>query len=158
MWRRQKKTDDMTPMSDAPISDATIAGHMESLAQAFVRSCAADGCTFRWDAESVGNLDGFCQAFLASDPTQSMLDSMITGMGAYLGEVVVRNGGGQWTYHPGQPPAIREAHSRRRLYFPHNKVAKRLTVGPEHSLRLFYEAVMTGETLPGTVITPRDPS
>ena len=82
---------------------------------------------------------------------------MITGMGAYLGEVVVRNGGGQWTYHPGQPPAIREAHSRQRLYIPYNKVAKRLTVGPEHSLLSFYEAVMTGETPPGTVIIPRDP-
>lgn len=131
---------------------------MEPLAEAFVRSCAADGYIFHWDAESVGHLDEFCEAFLASDPTRNVLDSMIMGMGAYLGEVVVRDGGGQWTYHSGQPPAIREAHSRQRLYFPHNKVAKRLTVGPEHSLRLFYEAVTTGEMPPGTAITPRDPS
>jgi hypothetical protein len=158
MWRRQKKTDDTTPLNDAPISDATVAAHMESLAEAFVRSCAADGYIFRWDAGSVGHLDGFCEAFLASDSTRSRLNSMITGMGAYLGEVVVRNGGGQWTYHPGQPPAIREAHSRQRLYIPYNKVAKRLTVGPEHSLLSLYEAVMTGETPPGTAIIPRDPS
>ena len=51
-------------------------------------------------------------------------------MGAYLGELIVRNAGGRWAYHQDQKTAVVETHQQQ-LCFPHSKVAKRLTLGEE---------------------------
>jgi hypothetical protein len=156
MWGRCKKRRQGGPSGDEAISDAAVAKQMRSLADAFIRSCAADGYAFGWDGQSVAGLDDFCDVFVESEPSTSRLEAMIMGMSAYLGEVIVRNGGGRWTYYPGQPPAI-HASSEAGLFFPMNKVGKRLTIGPEHSLSLFCQVVTTGEVPPGAVRTPRDP-
>jgi hypothetical protein len=72
---------------------------------------------------------------------------MVMSMGAYMGELIVRNGAGIWTY---EPQAIAPGINLRTglLCFPLNKVGKRITVGPEHSVTQFVEAAMSGELPP----------
>lgn len=74
---------------------------------------------------------------------------MIMSMGAYLGELLVRYGGGRWAFDPGASAAVVEMPNGLRGYL-HNKVAKRLEQGSEHSLFQFYWYALTKETLPGT--------
>jgi hypothetical protein len=135
------------PADEGP-SDADVAADMRAFAQIFVDGTAAEGQEFGWDAAAATRLDGLCDAFLASDPSEDAIQSMVLAMGSYLGELVVRNAGGRWTYDTGTAAAGVDVPSRKRC-FPHSRVVQRLTVGPAHSLRLFYEIAVTGPILPG---------
>lgn len=128
---------------------------MLGLARAFVDGSAAEGDPFGWESDEAARLDGVCEAFLANDPPAEYQHSMIMAMGAYLGELLVRHGGGRWAYDAGQQAAAVEMPNGLRAY-PHNKVAKRLERGPEHSLSAFYRYGLTRETPPGTVATEVD--
>ena len=66
--------------------------------------------------------------FLASSPAHDVIRSMVLTMGAYLGELIVRNGGGPTICVP--IAAGIDLPSGRRC-FPHNRVGKRLTIAPE---------------------------
>jgi hypothetical protein len=64
-------------------------------------------------------------------------------MGAFVGELLVRNGGARWSYSTDHgSPAVRLPSGN--ACFPLNKVSKRLTVGPEHSIAQFVEVAMSG--------------
>jgi hypothetical protein len=68
---------------------------------------------------------------------------MVMSMGAYVGELIVRNAAGIWAYEPQtSAPGIKLRTGL--LCFPLNKVGKRITVGPEHSIAQFVEAAMSG--------------
>lgn len=123
---------------------------MLAFAQMFVDGAAAEGRSFGWDAGSAQRLDGLCEAFLAGEPTPEATQSLILAMGAYLGELIVRNGGGRWTYDADAGAAGVDLPSRQRC-FPHHKVARRLAAGSPHSLRLFYYVAVTGDQTLGTV-------
>ena len=113
--------------------------------------------TFGWDAAAALRLDGLCDAFLASEPDEDAIQSMVLAMGSYLGELVVRNGHGRWTYDPRAGAAGVDVPSSKRC-FPHSRVGQRLTMGPAHSLRLFYEIAVTGPILPGSREEPGSPA
>jgi len=124
--------------TDEVPSDENVAADMLAFAQIFVDGAAAEGQDLGWDAASATRLDGLCEAFLSSDPSEDAIQSMILAMGSYLGELVVRNAGGHWTYDTRAAAAGVDVPSRKRC-FPHSRVGQRLTIGPAHSLRLFYE-------------------
>jgi hypothetical protein len=135
---------DDTP--DAIPSDENVAADMLAFAQMFVDGTAAEGQAFGWDAPSARRLDGLCEAFLAGDPGEDVIQSMVLAMGAYLGELIVRNGDGRWAYDA-EACAARVDLPSRKPCFPHSRVDHRLHVGPAHSLRLFYEIAVTGPLL-----------
>jgi hypothetical protein len=131
-------------------TDEQVAEHMLAFAQIFVDGTAAEGRTSDWDTGSARRLDDLCEAFLAGDPTEDAVQSMVLTMGAYLGDLIVRHGGGRWTYDAEAGAAGIDLPFGQRC-FPHNKVAKRMSRGPAHSLRLFYYVAVTGDLTLGTV-------
>ena len=63
------------------------------------------------------------------------------GMGAYVGEVIVRQSDkARWTYDIDQRTAAVE--SPQFAAFPHFKVSKRFMIGPEHSLEQFVRVAL----------------
>ena len=141
--RFRKRQDDPT--------DSETADAMRRLAETFVRGTAEDGVVFGWEATEASRLDDLCDAFLASDPPAEYRHTMIMGMGAYLGELMVRHGGGHWAYDRDSHAAVVKMPNGL-VGYAHNKVAKRLDHGPEHSLFQFYLYGTARETLPGTEI------
>jgi hypothetical protein len=137
-------------------ADEQVAVDMQRFARIFIEGAAAAGDTLGWDAGAALQLDGLCEAFLASGPDEDGIGRMTLVMGAYLGELIVRNGNGRWTYDPRAPAAGVDTPARRR-FFPHNKVGKRLTAGAEHSLWVFYDVAVSGRVPPDVKITPRQP-
>ncbi|MEU7820286.1 hypothetical protein [Catellatospora sp. NPDC049133] len=132
-------------------SDAETAKAMRGLAEAFVSASAEDGRALGWDSTEASRLDDLCDAFLATDPPAEYRHSMIMGMGAYVGELMVRHGGGRWAYDANERAAVVEMPNGLRG-FPHNKVAKRLDHGREHDLFTFYWYGLTRDVGPGTTI------
>lgn len=153
MFRRRAKR---SKPEQAP-SDGDVAQAMHELAEIFVDGSAHEGYEVGWDADSAQRLDELCDAFLASRPEQDVMDSMIMSMGAYLGELIVRNAGGRWTYDQSHAAVGVETQQRQLVCFPHNKVAKRLTHGEEHGLWAFYEYAATGKVPPGAKTTLLEP-
>ncbi|MBB5872450.1 hypothetical protein F4553_005884 [Allocatelliglobosispora scoriae] len=115
-----------------------VAGTMQLMAEAFIRASADEGAKLGWEADDASRLDGICDAFLRSNPPEDVQNSMVMAMGAYLGELLVRTGGGQWTYDADQQEAAVIMPNGTHGY-PHSKVAKRLYLGAEHDLLDFYE-------------------
>ena len=124
-------------------SDKEIAADMARLADAFVRGSAEEGQRFGYERESLGRLDPLVDLFLQSRPSPEVVDSMAISMGAFVGELIVREGGGRWTY---VPPGARGVQLVSGLVcFPLSKVGKRLTVGPEHSIAQFVDVAISGD-------------
>jgi hypothetical protein len=130
-------------------TDAETADAMRGLAEAFVKGMAAEGEPFGWESTEASRLDDTCDLFLAGNPPADYRHSMIMSIGAYLGELLVRHGGGRWAFDPAESAAVVEMPNGLRAH-PHNKVAKRLHHGPEHNLFQFYWYGLTKETPPGT--------
>jgi hypothetical protein len=104
---------------------------MASLAHSFVTGSAAEGHHFHYAVDDGPRLDELVELFQMSAPSDDVVHSMVLSMGAYVEEVLVRNASGQWRVEM-QAPAIRLPGDLD--CFPLNKVAKRITVGPEHSI------------------------
>jgi hypothetical protein len=130
-------------------TDAETADAMRGLAEAFVKGSAEEGDPFGWESTEASRLDDVCDVFLANDPPADYRHSMIMSMGAYLGELLVRHGGGRWAFDRKESAAVVEMPNGLRAY-PHNKVAKRLAHGPEHNLFQFYWFGLTRQAPPGT--------
>lgn len=138
-----------------PPSDEKVAAQMRYLAQVFVDSVAAQGEVLAWDTASALRLDGLCTEFVTGKPDNEKLPYLSAAMGAYLGELVVRNGRGRWVYSSeAKAPAVELPNGL--CCFPQHKVAKRINVGSEHNLWAFYDYIMTGKTAPDVKVTPRE--
>jgi hypothetical protein len=126
-------------------TDAGTARAMRELAEAFVSGMAEEGERFGWESTEAGRLDDICGDVLASRPPQPVRQGVTMRMGAYLGELLVRNGDGRWTYDPAQgAPAVALPNGLRG--FPHHEVERRLDTGGEQYLVRFYWTAMKGET------------
>jgi hypothetical protein len=127
---------------------------MRRLAEFFVEQ-APEGRDFGWDTASALRLDDPCEQYLAGQPDSEGRHYFSAGVGAYLGELVVRAGRGRWVYEPNAGrPAVEIANGQR--CFPMAKVAKRLECGPEHSIWTLYEYMMTGQVGPDMKLTKRE--
>ena len=120
---------------------------MAALADAFVSGAAEEGHHFDYASENAARLDPLVDLFLQSQPGDDVINSMVLSMGAYVGELIVRNGGGIWTFEQDVgAPGVRLTSGL--VCFPLNKVGKRITIGAEHSIARFVEVAMSGELPP----------
>jgi hypothetical protein len=141
----------------SPPSDAETAEHMRRLAELFVEHTREDGYSFDWDPAFIHHLDNYCTEFAAAKPPGEVVDSVIMGAGAYLGEMIVRHGGWAWAYCTMQNAAAVESPDGLRGY-PHHKVSKRIHLGSEHDLEAFFKYAVTGEVPYGTTAREVRPS
>lgn len=65
---------------------------MRDLAQVFLDSVAAQGEVLAWTTESVLRLDGLCEEMVTGKPDNEKFPYLAAATGAYLGELIVRNG------------------------------------------------------------------
>ncbi|MEV6344070.1 hypothetical protein [Actinoplanes sp. NPDC051851] len=134
-------------------TDSETAAYMLELAEVFQNGMAAAGTPFGWGSGEATRLDGACDTVLAAGPSAEVLHSTVMNMGAYLGELLVRHGGGRWVFDVPAGAAVVELPNGLRA-FPHNKVAKRLSPeGGAHHLFTFYWYGLTGEVPPGAEAT-----
>ena len=90
-------------------SDAETAKSMLGLAEAFRSGTAEEtGIHLGWDEADAERLDDLADEFVSWDPSEDVRHSMVLAMGAYLGELIVRNGGGRWRYDEAQQAAAVE--------------------------------------------------
>ena len=138
-------------------SDAKVAADMADLAQGFIAAAASQGQEFALDPAYAIHLDPWVDELLANRPSDEVIHSVIMGMGAYVGEIIVHGGGGSWSYDPNEQAPVVTLKNDLQCY-PLNKVAKRIHVGPEHSIAQFVGVSMTGELPPqARIIDPQDP-
>src|SRR5262245_33992565 len=102
-------------------TDAETAQRMLRLAEAFIKDAAAVGEVFTWESAEASRLDDICDELVATRPSTSRRREWVLCVGAYLGELLVRNGGGHWSYDPREKAAVVEMPNGLRGY-PHNKV------------------------------------
>jgi hypothetical protein len=127
--------------------DDGISEDMAGLADAFVRGSAEEGHHLNFAVGNASRLDALVDLFRGTEPHADVVHSMVLSMGAYVGELIVRNGGGSWTYQQEWgAPAVQLASGS--LCFPLNKVAKRISIGPEHSIAQFVEVALSGAVPP----------
>lgn len=154
MLRRRKRQG----RSASPVpTDAETAALMQRLADTFVEKTRVDGYVFDWNPEHVDQLDKYCDEFIAGLPPREVKESVALGVGAYLGELMLRSSGGRWTYCTEQNHARLEL-ANGLVGYPHGKVAKRLEHGSEHSLEAFYWYGVTREPPPNTIVTLVNPT
>ena len=108
---------------------------MARAADVFVQSVRESGAPYVLDFSpgSIAELD----AMIATEwpPGERPSDQLISTMGAYVGEVLVRSLGGQWTELPEAPePGVRVGEG---IAFPISKVHKRVEFGDSHSIAHF---------------------
>jgi hypothetical protein len=128
-------------------TDEQTAEAMRELAEAFVRGMAEEGETFGWESTEAGRLDEICTDVAASRPPQAISRNVTLQMGAYLGELLVRNGGARWTYDPAASAPAVEMPDGLRSY-PHGKVAERLDVYAGEDILRFYRYALGRHTMP----------
>jgi len=123
---------------------------------------------FGWDAASAARLDEVCDRILLTRPDAGTIEQASAEIGSYLGELIVRNSASWWVYDADAEAAGVVTVWRHR-FFPHSRVGKRLAHGRRqphipfllalastHSLRVFYETIVSGRMPPDAKITPRD--
>jgi hypothetical protein len=102
-----------------------------------VQNAAKQGFSLDYSPQSVEVLDDMITAFWGTDgPSDHAFDDMVKVIGSYLGEVMIRNLGGVWA-HNDEFNTAGVQHGTG-WWFPHAKVAKRLTGEPGNDLRFFY--------------------
>jgi hypothetical protein len=111
---------------------------MAHAAETLARIMAENGKpnVFDFSEASVAALDATIQSDWA--PGTKPSDQTVGLMGAYLGEVLVRNLGGTWVRSGNNPePGIQLSGGD--VAFPLTKVRKRVQLGQEHDLAYFYQ-------------------
>ncbi len=115
---------------------------------------AADECAKRFKDVFDINLD-FSEASLQNldklisemGEAPANMNLVVTDLGSYLGEMLVRNLHGRWViYERLFNSAV--AFGEETTFYPFHKVYKRLTAGPEESLWYFYRSAQQTETSP----------
>ncbi|BBA98993.1 hypothetical protein RVR_5431 [Actinacidiphila reveromycinica] len=114
-----------------------------------VVAMAREGAGIRLDYSppSLALLDRVIDGIRREGPPTEAVAPVLTGFGAYTGEVLHRSAGAVWTDFDeaqratfGQPFGIRAADGR--VWNPLGRAVRRYHDGPAHSLRLFYLAVV----------------
>ncbi|MGA4974753.1 hypothetical protein [Streptomyces cinereoruber] len=119
-----------------------------------MRRCAAefaDGVTARtrlpldYGVASLGVVDRIIDGLRRGGARRQDVDGPLLGLGAYVGEVLVRQAGAEWVDlapgHPlrpvfGHPVAVRMPDGR--LWNPLGRTVNRFEIGPQESLRTYF--------------------
>ena len=127
-------------------SDAETAEAMQALAEVFLHSNGTE-MQLSWDGSDIARLDDLCDQFvIPGQRTMSTRSALSARMGAYVGELLVRNAGGRWVYDEECRSAAVELPGEHRV-FPAERVAQRIAVGHHHSIAEFYRATLAGDLL-----------
>lgn len=130
----------------APTETETAAA-MRSMAEVFLTGALADGFDFGWDGRDAGRLDDLCDRLaIPGQRRVTTRQALAARMGAYVGELLVRNADGRWVYDEEGRSAAVELPGGRRV-FPAERVAQRIAVGHHHSIGEFYRATLGGDLL-----------
>ena len=125
-------------------SDADTAEAMRSLAEVFRHSTEGE---LGWDGRDIARLDDLCDQFvIPGQRVMSTRSALSARMGAYVGELLVRNADGRWVYDEECRSAAVELPGGHRV-FPAERVAQRIAVGHHHSIAEFYRATLAGDLL-----------
>ena len=115
---------------------------MATLADAFAGAATREGIDLAFRLTDGPALDDVADLWVSAGCPEDQRRSRILGMGAYVGEVLVRSAGGRWDLSPTGDPGV--ALTSTFMCFPLNKVGKRLSLGPEHSIAAFLEVAAQG--------------
>jgi hypothetical protein len=97
------------------------------------------GFDFGYDARSVAWLDGYIERQRARpDITQETVGGLVSVLGSYLGECVIRCYGGRWEQEDGH---WRVGFDAANAVYPFAKVQKQFLNGPGDSIRSFFETI-----------------
>jgi hypothetical protein len=127
--------------------DAALAADMERKAEALVAAAAANRDELDFTLESLVSLDAmldrlFGRRWLAGRSGRldaSRFGAMIEPIGAYVGETLRRNLGGEWRHHDEYGPGLLLPSGM--WTFPLAKAEKRFHNGHEDSLAFYAEAM-----------------
>lgn len=129
-------------MASVP-SDGETAALMRELAEAFREVSAEQGDDFGWETREASKLDAVCDRFVATSPSSGLRHSMVMALGAYLGELMVRHGGGRWLSGAGEYGSI-VLLANGLFCHPHEQVAMRLELGPQLDLGFYFHYALAG--------------
>ena len=122
-----------------------VTGKMRRMADLFVGAAAKFGVTsFDYSERSIGDLDDWADRLwdpAGPQPGPAELDSSAKTMGAYLGEVIIRNLGGRWVWVEAEgmsQPAVALPGGGNAMVA--NKAFKRQLNGRDDSFDAFYAA------------------
>jgi hypothetical protein len=101
------------------------------------------GIDMDYSEESIDELDRLA-AQLWPEPMEEeeALDAIVANWGAYLGQSLLENLGGQWTFRKDLEHASVHFPRTGMEAYPFHKVRKRLVLGGAESLMDFYEAIV----------------
>jgi hypothetical protein len=125
-------------ISGSEASDA-IADFQEIAEECVLRFAEVFGIALDFSEESLSNLEDLLSR-MDSPPTQMSL--MVSDLGCYLGEMLIRNLGGHWIVYRELFHSAVSFGEESDWYFPFHKVYKRISSGDEaDSLEYFYRSV-----------------
>ena len=106
------------------------------------------GIDMDFSEESIDELDRLA-AQLWPEPIaeEETLDAVVANWGAYLGQAIIENLGGEWTFRRDLDHASVHFPRTGMEAFPFHKVRKRLVLGAQESMLDFYEAIVEELTL-----------
>jgi hypothetical protein len=98
------------------------------------------GFSFGYDTRSVEWLDGFIER-RRTDPEfdSSMSNGLLSVLGSYLGEAIIRCYGGEWANENDRYPYVR--FSAGNSAYPFSKVSKHFENGSEDSILSFFKVI-----------------
>lgn len=118
---------------------------MQDLADAFIHMASKSGRRLDYTPASARTLDTYIDEFLAGDPSDTVANAVIQGMAAYFGEVVVRAGKASWGFDDESGlSVITMLPDHRPVVFPAIRIANRMNMGSDFSLKAFLDACMDG--------------
>ena len=101
---------------------------------------------FGYNAESVVWLEGYIERQRSRDDIkQETINKLVSVLGSYLGECIIRCHGGKWENKDGQWCVCFDDKA---AVYPFNKVAKQFENGKEDSIKSFFETIAVVLTIP----------
>ncbi len=121
-----------------------IGDEMRKLAAAFVKAGAEEGEVLDYSESSLARVNNMIDELWGDPETgkaeERFLETMAPVVGAYVGEVIVRDLGGSWKLDPEEGiPAVRSPTGVRA--FPVAKAEKRFLNGHEDDLSFYYKVI-----------------
>jgi hypothetical protein len=113
---------------------------MRRFASILVRTAREEaGWTFDYSERSIPLLDEYVDTLWPPDepPSEKQMDEMALVIGAYLGEVMIRNVGGGWAFDKERLPSV--TFDGETFGHPLAKAYKKQAEGPHHNFVQFYD-------------------
>ena len=141
-WKRSSKVDreTLTLMQSGENQEAFIASIPDIAERHRVQMKASFGESLSYQKSDLSRLDSLIDKAWG-DELPKNLDTLVLTFGSYFAETLRRLRGGHWGYEPGRGYCLRDVGGLARVY-PFEKVSKRFKNSKEHSLALFYRALV----------------